>query len=376
MSDEASWHRPGGGRRTGLFTVTTAAAVLVCGLVAGGIGGVVGYNLADDSPVRGALGQPVAGNPLVDLPAGSVAKVAQAVLPSVVKLEIQAGPGVGTGSGVVISSDGLILTNNHVIELAAQGEATALFLNGQRAPVEIVGRAPSADIAVVRAQGVSNLAVAELGRSSDLVVGQQVVAVGSPLGLQGTVTSGIISAVDRPVRAGGERSGQESVLNAIQTDASINPGNSGGPLIDMQGRVIGINTAGASLGGPSAGSIGLGFAIPIEQAKRIADGIVESGTVNRAVLGVTLSNDQVAERGSAVVEDVTPDGAAAAAGIRPGEAITKIDGRLISSSDELIAAIRSYPPAAQVNVTVGAADGSDQRTVQITLGTQMLPARG
>ncbi|MGH4000492.1 MAG: S1C family serine protease, partial [Pseudonocardiaceae bacterium] len=139
--------------------------------------------------------------------------------------------------------------------------------------MEIVGRVPSADIAVVRALNVSDLAVAELGRSSDLVVGQQVVAVGSPLGLQGTVTSGIISALDRPVRAGGEGSGQETVLNAIQTDASINLGNSGGPLVDMQGRVIGINTAGASLytQGPG-GSIGLGFAIPIDQAKRIADG--------------------------------------------------------------------------------------------------------
>lgn len=187
------------GRR---WTVT-GAFVLVSGLGAGGVGGVIGYNLADDGPlVRSAAPSPVAGN-LAELPAGSVARVAQAVLPSVVKLEVQSGPAFGTGSGVVISPDGLILTNNHVVELAARGgEVTALFLDGRRGPVEIVGRLPSADIAVVRARDVSGLAVAELGRSSDLVVGQEVVAVGSPLGLQGTVTSGIISALDRPVRAG------------------------------------------------------------------------------------------------------------------------------------------------------------------------------
>ncbi|MGH3821866.1 MAG: S1C family serine protease [Pseudonocardiaceae bacterium] len=362
------WPRQGPGRRA------AAAAVLVFGLVAGGVGGAIGYTLAADDPLaRSSLAQPAAGN-LADLPVGSIARVAQAVLPSVVKLEIQSGPAFGTGSGVVISSDGLILTNNHVVELAAQGgEVTALFLDGKRVPVEIVGRLPSADIAVVRARNVSDLAVAELGRSSDLVVGQEVVAVGSPLGLQGTVTSGIISALDRPVRAGGQLSGQETVLNAIQTDAAINPGNSGGPLVDMQGRVIGINTAGASIGEPGpAGSIGLNFAIPIDQAKRIADGIVESGTVQRAVLGVELSGVSFVERAGALVRDVAPGSAAAAAGIRPGEVITKVDNRLITSGDGLIAAIRSYPPGAQVEVTVS--DGANPRTVRVTLGTETLPA--
>lgn len=374
MSHRSSWRH-----RAGIFAAVAATAALVSGLVAGGIGGAIGYHLADDSPpMRSTLELPAAGNQLVDLPAGSIAEVAQTVLPSVVKLQIQAGSRVGSGSGVVISSDGLILTNNHVVELAARGgQVTALFPNGQRAPVEIVGRAPTADIAVVRVRNVSDLVVADLGRSSDLVVGQQVVAVGSPLGLQGTVTSGIISALDRPVRTGGQRSGQETVLNAIQTDAPINPGNSGGPLVDMQGRVIGINTAGASLGGPDAGgSIGLGFAIPIDQAKRIADDIIASGTVNRAVLGVTVPSGPAAEIRGAVVDNVVPDGAAAAAGIRPGEVITKINDRLIASGDELVAAIRSYPPGSEVDVTVGVPDGSTQRTVQVTLGTQMLPAAG
>lgn len=352
------------------------AVALVSGLVAGGIGGAIGHHLADDLPVRSALERPVVGNQLVDRPAGSVAQVAQAVLPSVVTLRIEDGSRVGSGSGVVISSDGLILTNNHVVEMAARrGQVTALFLNGQRVPVEIVGRAPTADIAVVRVRNVSDLVVAELGRSSDLVVGQQVVAVGSPLGLQGTVTSGIVSALDRPVRTDGQRSGQETVLNAIQTDAPINPGNSGGPLVDMQGRVIGINTAGASIGGPgAAGSIGLGFAIPIDQAKRIAEDIMESGTVNRAVLGVTVAGGLAAEIRGAVVQGVVAGGAAASAGIRPGEVITKIGDRLIVSGDELVAEIRSCPPGSPADVTVGALDGSTQRTVQVTLGTQTLQA--
>jgi putative serine protease PepD len=206
-------------------------------------------------------------------------------------------------------------------------------------------------------------------------VGQEVVAVGSPLGLQGTVTSGIISALERPVRAGGQLGGRETVLNAIQTDAAINPGNSGGPLVDMQGRVIGINTAGASIGseGP-AGSIGLNFAIPIDQAKRIADEIVTSGAVQRAVLGVAVAGIPFAESNGAIVQAVEPGSAAAAAGIRPGEMITKVDDRLIRSGDELVAAIRSYPPGAQVKVTLSAPDGSNPRTVQLTLGTETLQA--
>lgn len=162
------------------------------------------------------------------------------------------------------------------------------------------------------------------------------------------------------------------MLNAIQTDAAVNPGNSGGPLVDMQGRVIGINTAGASSEPGSAGSIGLNFAIPIDQAKRIADEIVESGTVHRAVLGVAFADVPFAERNGAVVQAVVPGSAAAAAGIQPGEVITKVGDRLIASGDELIAAIRSYPPGAQVDVTVSG--GSNPRTVPVTLGTETLPA--
>jgi putative serine protease PepD len=201
-----------------------------------------------------------------------------------------------------------------------------------------------------------------------------VVAVGSPLGLSGTVTSGIISALDRPVRAGGEGSGQDTVLDAIQTDAAINPGNSGGPLTDMQGRVIGINSAIASLGvGNQVGSIGLGFAIPIDQAKRIGSELLHNGRATQAILGVIIPAGRL-EDGAAVVQQVTPGGPAAAAGIQAGEMITKVDNRMINSGDALVATIRSYPPGSTITMTVKNVTGATQQ-VQVTLGSQQVGTR-
>ncbi len=359
---------------------------LIVGLVAGTVGGAVGYQLAgsgssvisalDLPPVSGAL-------PVANLPNGSVEQVAQKVTPSVVQLRVQGARVAGDGSGIVLSSDGLILTNNHVVEPAARntvpaaaggGGITAVFQDGRSVPVEIVGRAPSFDLAVVRAQGVNGLTQAQLGSSNDVRVGQEVVAIGSPLGLSGTVTTGIVSALDRPVRAGGERSGQDTVLDAIQTDAAINPGNSGGPLTDMQGRVIGINSAIASLGVGSgqAGSIGLGFAIPIDQARRIANELVRTGQATQAVLGVSVPISRPGDRG-AEVQQVISGGAAADAGIKPGEVITKVNDRLIDSGDALIAAIRSKSPGSQVEITVNG-PGGDARQVQVTLGSQQVGA--
>ena len=255
------------------------------------------------------------------------------------------------------------------------GTVSALLQDGRSVPLQIVGRAPSFDLAVVRAQGVTGLTPVQLGSSSNVRVGQEVVAIGSPLGLSGTVTSGIISALDRPVRAGGEGSGQDTVLDALQTDAAINPGNSGGPLVDMQGRVIGINSAIASLGLGSgqAGSIGLGFAIPIDQARRIANELVHTGKATQALLGVTVPAGQPDDN-AAVVRDVTAGGAAAAAGIQPGEMITKVNERLIDSGDALVAAIRSQPPGSQVTLTVKNSAGVT-RQVQVTLGSQEVEAR-
>ncbi len=350
---------------------------LIVALVAGGVGGAVGYQFASHgSGVVSALDLPVPNAlPAANLPNGSVEQVAQRVTPSVVQLWVHGSRVAAEGSGIVLSADGLILTNNHVVEPAANGgDVAAVLQDGRSVPVQIVGRAPSFDLAVVRAQGVSGLAPAQLGSSSNVRVGQEVVAIGSPLGLSGTVTSGIISALDRPVRAGGEGSGQDTVLDALQTDAAINPGNSGGPLVDMQGRVIGINSAIASLGfGGQSGSIGLGFAIPIDQARRIANELVHTGQATQALLGVTVPAGQP-EDNAAVVQQVTPGGAAAAAGIRPGDMITKVDDRLIDSGDALIAAIRSHPPGSQATLTIKNSAG-DTRQVKVTLGSQEVGAR-
>jgi putative serine protease PepD len=357
---------------------------LIVGLVAGTVGGAVGYQLAGSgSSVISALDLPVPGAvPVANLPNGSVEQVAQKMIPSVVQLQVQGARVAGDGSGIVLSSDGLILTNNHVVEPAARntipaaggGGITAVFQDGRSAPVEIVGRAPSFDLAVVRAQGVNGLTQAQLGSSSGVRVGQEVVAIGSPLGLSGTVTTGIVSALERPVRAGGERSGQDTVLDAIQTDAAINPGNSGGPLTDMQGRVIGINTAIASfaVANGQAGSIGLGFAIPIDQARRIANELVRTGQATQAILGVTVPVSRPGDRG-AEVQQVVDGGAAAAAGIKAGDVITKVNDRMIDSGDALIAAIRSQPPGSQVELTVNG-PGGDPRQVQVTLGSQQVGA--
>jgi putative serine protease PepD len=368
----------GPGPRRGGLLLGAVVLALVVGLVAGGVGGVIGYQLRNNgSFVGNVLSQPAAGGqPALNLPAGSVEQVAQKVTPSVVQIRVRDAQTAGEGSGIVISSDGLILTNNHVIEAAANGgQATAVMQNGQVTPVQIIGRAPTFDIAVVKAQNVSGLTPVDLGRSDNLVVGQGVVAIGSPLGLSGTVTSGIISALDRPVRAGGEESGQDTVLDALQTDAAINPGNSGGPLVDMSGRVIGLNSAIASIGTGSgqAGSIGLGFAIPIDQAKRIADELVRTGHATQALLGVSVPAGQP-EDGGAKIQTVVPGGGAAAAGLKPGETITKVNNRVIDSGDALVAAIRSQQPGSQITLTVK--DNSEaSRQVQVTLGSQQVGTR-
>jgi putative serine protease PepD len=330
----------------------------------------------------------------VAAPAGSVEQVAAKVLPSVVKLQIDLSGGQSEeGSGIVLSEDGLILTNNHVVAAANAGpgrqdvpsgmgngqgapgaatQATMTLSDGRTAPFTVVGADPSSDIAVVRAQGLSGLTPITLGSSKDLKVGQNVVAIGSPLGLQGTVTTGIISALDRPVSAGGGPSDQGAVLNAIQTDAAINPGNSGGALVNMNGELIGVNSAIASLGGgdPSgggqSGSIGLGFAIPVDQAKRVADELTSTGTATHASLGVQLANDSSGH--GAAIAKVVEGGPAAAAGLPDGVVVTKVDDRVIDSSEALVAAVRSKAPGDAVTLTYVDSSGN-ARTTQVTLGT-------
>jgi putative serine protease PepD len=372
-SEAVGARRPKRARMVG----AAAALTLVSAAVGGGVGGLVGYNLNDgggSGTSVSALDSPLPPTrPANSAPDGSAEQVAAKVLPSVVQLQIRGRTGQGEGSGVILSSDGLIITNNHVVEGAANGgEITVVLSDGRRAPATMVGRDPSSDIAVVRASGLTGLTPAELGRSDDLAVGQEVMAIGSPLGLSGTVTTGIVSALNRPVRAGGQSSDQTTVLDAIQTDAAINPGNSGGPLVDMQGRVIGINSAIATVSsGSQGGSIGLGFAIPINQVRRIADELAKNGKATQAVLGVGISD---APSGGAQVARVEPGSPAEQAGIRAGEVVTRLDDRPIEDGDELVAAVRSHAPGDKVRVTVG--DSSNQRTVEVTLGSRTIEPTG
>jgi putative serine protease PepD len=304
-----------------------------------------------------------------DVPTTPVEQVAQRVLPSVVQLRVEGGAlargQLGEGSGMVVSADGLVLTNNHVVEPGAGGGTLrAVFQDGRTSTVRIVGRDPETDIALVKADNVSGLTPVELGNSDGVRVGQQVTAFGSPLGLGGTVTTGIVSALDRAVSVGGDEGGaatpaSSTVLSAIQTDAAINPGNSGGPLVDMQGRVIGINSAIATAG-PGGGSIGVGFSIPVNQAKRIADQLRTTGRATHAVLGVEVTDDP--QQTGARLRTVTPNGAAAKAGLKPGDLVVRFGDQQIATGTELQAAVRSEPPGAAVDVQLA------DRTVRVTLG--------
>ncbi len=356
-------------------TALVAGAVALA-LVSGGIGGVVGAWTSGQGSAPGsitnALNEPRPNaTQTVNAPAGSVQAVAQKVLPSVVQIQVAGAQAEGEGSGVVLSSDGLILTNNHVAAGAgAGGKISVAFSDGTVASAKLVGADPTSDVAVVKVEGRNNLTPIELGTSADLQVGQAVVAIGSPLGLAGTVTTGIVSALNRPVSTSGESGNQNTVIDAIQTDAAINPGNSGGALVDMNGRLIGINTAIATLGGAAAGgqqggSIGLGFAIPVDQARRIADELVKTGTASQAIIGVSVSARDTAR--GATVQDVTAGGPADKAGIPRGVVITHVDDRAIDSGDALIAAIRSHAPGDTVKITYADSNGGNEKTVEATL---------
>ncbi|MBY0291194.1 MAG: trypsin-like peptidase domain-containing protein [Mycobacteriaceae bacterium] len=364
------------------------AGALAVAIVSAGIGGGVAVLAQPDRPAATSSANGAApGVPVASLPAGSVEQVAAKVVPSVVKLEVDLGRQSEEGSGIILSSDGLILTNNHVVTAAqggpdgpggpgAPGRAGAAqtkvtFADGRSAPFTVVGTDPNSDIAVVRTEGVTGLTPITIGSSANLRVGQDVVAVGSPLGLEGTVTTGIISALNRPVAAGGDIRNQNTVLDAVQTDAAINPGNSGGALVNMNGELVGVNSAIATLGGDAdgqqaqGGSIGLGFAIPVDQAKRIADELIDNGTASHASLGVQVGNDATVD-GARIVE-VTGGGAAAAAGLPSGVVVTKVDDRVINSADALVAAVRSRAPGEKLTLTYLDSAGKPQ-TVEVTLG--------
>jgi putative serine protease PepD len=293
----------------------------------------------------------------------SIAGIVTSVLPSVVSIVAEGQSDSGSGSGFVLRSDGYILTNNHVVDLVKDGgDITVVFSNGDEVPGKVVGTNVSYDLAVVKVDRKGLPAIA-LGNSKAARVGDAVIAIGAPLGLEGTVTSGIVSAVDRVVTAGG--TDDLAYINAIQTDAAINPGNSGGPLLDAAGRVIGINSAIASLAtNGEPGSIGLGFAIPVNSAKRIAEELIATGASKTPAIGVSLDTTY-SDRG-AKVREVTAGGPSEKAGIKVGDIITRIGKRLIKDATELVVAVRSYAPGEEVDVEFER-DGRST-TVKITLG--------
>jgi putative serine protease PepD len=346
-------HAPAPKSRNGLAIALTGS------LIAGALGAAGGYYAAsgsDDGVPRGTTGTSVIAQVDTSVkPSDSVEAVAEAVLPSVVKINVTGEAGAGSGSGFAISSDGEIVTNYHVVEVAeGGGNITVGLPDGSTVRAAVVGVDPVTDIAVIQAQGVSGLTPATLGVSDGLAVGEQVVAIGSPFGLEATVTSGIVSALNRPVSVGGGNSASDTTYPAIQTDAAINPGNSGGPLSNMAGQVVGINSSirtDAALGG-EGGSIGLGFAIPIDQVLPIIEQIRNGETPTHARMGVSVGDAEDGLIFGAGIQEVTPGSAADAAGLEAGDLVTAVEDHPISGSESLVATIRSYRPGDTVSLTV------------------------
>ncbi|MGP3951349.1 trypsin-like peptidase domain-containing protein [Streptomyces sp. 7N604] len=375
---------PGGSprKRTGMVV----AAVLTAALVAGGVGGGIGYLAADRGDSTGSTTVSASGDPeVLNRSPKSVSGIAQRALPSVVTLDAQGSQGEGgTGTGFVYDKQGHILTNNHVVASAADGgKLTATFSNGKKYDAEVVGRAQGYDVAVLRLKNASDakLNPLPLGDSEKKVaVGDATIAIGAPFGLAGTVTTGIISAKNRPVASSDGGSSNASYMSALQTDASINPGNSGGPLLNAQGAVIGINSAiqsaGNGLGGEAqqSGSIGLGFAIPINQAKRVAETLIRTSEPVYPVIGVQVDmreqgeGARISQTGNGGSEAVTPGGPADKAGLKPGDVITKLDDTVIDSGPTLISTIWTHQPGDQVKLTYER-DGKTS-TVDVTLGSR------
>jgi putative serine protease PepD len=354
---------------------------LALALVSGLLGGVVGVYLERNGGL-GGVELPQASAEPTGRDADSVAGIAARALPSVVTLHVSGGDESGTGTGFVLDTRGHILTNNHVVEPAgSNGEISVVFNGGQTAKAKIVGRDSGYDLAVVKVSGVQGLKPLPLGNSDNVQVGDPVVAIGAPFDLAGTVTSGIISAKERPITAGGESGDGSDVsyVDALQTDAPINPGNSGGPLLDARGRVIGINSAirsaagGTDPGSGQAGSIGLGFAIPVNQGKRVAEELINTGKATHPVIGITLDMQyagdgaRVGTKGNDGGSPVTPGGPGEKAGIRAGDVITAVDGQRVHSGEELIVKTRAHRPGDRLELTIER-DGKE-RTLSLVLGS-------
>ncbi|MFF7210775.1 S1C family serine protease [Streptomyces sp. NPDC008238] len=352
------------------------AAVLVAALVAGGIGGGVGFWAADRNDNSSSTTVSSVGNPKdLSRATDSVAGIAKQALPSVVTIEASGRQESGTGTGFVYDKEGHILTNNHVVAPAADGgKLTATFSDGKKYEAEVIGRAQGYDVAVIKLKGVTpdKLTPLALGDSEKVAVGDSTIAIGAPFGLSGTVTTGIVSALHRPIASSDGEGSNASYMSAIQTDASINPGNSGGPLLNSEGAVIGINSAIQSTGGndgaAQSGSVGLGFAIPIDQARRVAETLIKTGEPVYAVIGVHVDSSYSGEGAKIATgaDAVTAGGPADQAGLRSGDVITKFDDTVVDSSPTLIGEIWQHQPGEKVDLTY--TRGGQTRTATVTLG--------
>jgi putative serine protease PepD len=359
--------------RAGGRIVAVGVLTAVLGGLAGG--GLVAALDRNDQTVAGGITVQGSSAPAAANQSGTAEAAAATAMKSVVTLSVRGQQEAGTGSGVVIRSDGYILTNEHVTAVADNGGSiTVAFSDGRTAPAKLVGADKATDLAVVKVN-LTGLTAATFADSGTVKVGQTVVAVGSPLGLNGTVTEGIVSALHRPTSGASDNS---AVIDAIQTDAAINPGNSGGALVDLAGRVVGINQSIATAGSNSGpfgqqgepGNIGIGFAIPSDTAARISQQLIASGKATHALLGVetktATSTDQQTAIG-ATIASVSAGSAADKAGIKAGDVVTKVDDRVIGQSEDLAATIRSYAPGTKVTLTIKR--GNDTRTVDVTLGS-------
>jgi putative serine protease PepD len=359
------------------------AWMLALALVAGGgLGGAVAASMDDDPASAGTvLSQTTVVGTTDKTITGTPESAAAVISPSVVTVEVSGtatNPFGGTssqtdtGSGIIIRSSGYILTNNHVVAAAGGGGSVHVTLNdGKTVPATIVGTDPSIDLAVLRITGVSDLHAATFADSARLRVGQAVLAVGAPLGLANTVTQGIVSTLQRPVRTG-DSSSSQAVFDAVQTDAAINPGNSGGALVDLAGRVVGINSAIATTGGSTtgqSGNIGVGFAIPSNVAVKVADQLIATGKATHSQMGVSVGDAPNSTDGApglgAAVRAVTDGGPAQKGGLRAGDIVTKVDDRRVTDADSLIVAIRAHDPGSTVTLTV--TRGGSTVTVKVKL---------
>jgi putative serine protease PepD len=376
-------------RRARTLGVFVTVALIVGGLLGGTAGGAFAiWNLSARGLVTPGVSSPAAITVNSPLDASEITAVAASALPSVVTIEVAGSTGAGSGSGVIISEDGHVMTNAHVVTLGAQEPAIRITMSdGRLFSATVVGRDVLSDIAVLKIEASGPFQVIALGDSDTLNVGDEAIAIGAPLGLPGTVTSGIVSAINRSITVGAAQGpdeeggqfdfdipggalvpGQTISIPVIQTDASINPGNSGGALLDREGNLIGVNVAIASTGGQSAGSIGLGFSIPVNFAARVASELITTGTASHGLLGALVTDAQAVASSTvtgAYIDSVSPLGAASKSGLRAGDIVTRFNGIPITNRVDLTAQVRTLPGGSTSTLTY--VRGGNSYTVEVTL---------